>query len=149
MYKFRNLRFSPQQDEAKSIHDAERHFRYLEEATQNGVNMIQAPDVWKSSNRSPSPIKICVVDTGYDLGHVDLPQEDSGITYTQTGFGSALRDGDGHGTHCAGVIGAVGNNKEGVIGGKWFELFVFLFTLAVSFLMQNIYFLFVSYARSQ
>jgi subtilisin family serine protease len=40
------------------------------------------------------------------------------VTGTETIYGSALKDGDGHGTHCAGVIGAVGFNQRGVVGGE-------------------------------
>ena len=36
----------------------------------------------------------------------------------QTSYGDYLVDGDGHGTHVAGVIGAVGNNDSGIVGGK-------------------------------
>jgi serine protease len=31
-------------------------------------------------------------------------------------FGTWYQDGDGHGTHCAGIIGAIGNNGKGVVG---------------------------------
>ena len=83
--------------------------------------MIQAPQVWSAVAKHPSrynhtSIKICIIDTGYDYGHEDLPTD--GVTWTETIYGSALKDGDGHGTHCAGVIGAIGFNKRGVLGGE-------------------------------
>ena len=66
---------------------------------------------------APEPITICVVDTGYDLGHVDLPTNVTGWD-PQSAFNQGRWDvdGHGHGTHCAGTIGAIGNNVEGVIG---------------------------------
>ncbi|KAL7553429.1 hypothetical protein ACHAWF_017427, partial [Thalassiosira exigua] len=66
-----------------------------------------------------APIAICVVDTGYDLGHVDLPQLPiQNVTGWDTGnanLGVWDVDGHSHGTHCAGSIGAVGNT-QGVVG---------------------------------
>ena len=35
---------------------------------------------------------------------------------TNTGAGVWFNDGNGHGTHCSGTIGAVGNNSVGVVG---------------------------------
>ena len=69
----------------------------------------------------PEPITICVVDTGYDLGHVDLPNS---VSHGVTGWepNSAYNQGDwhidghSHRTHCAGTIGALGNNGQGVVG---------------------------------
>ncbi len=60
-------------------------------------------------------VKICVVDTGYDLGHPDLPNV--GVTGWDTNVASkGVWDVDlhSHGTHCAGTIGAIGGN-----GGKF------------------------------
>lgn len=57
-------------------------------------------------------IKICVVDTGYDLGHVDLPTV--GVTGWDTGRAASGVwdvDNNNHGTHCAGTIGAMGENN--------------------------------------
>lgn len=38
------------------------------------------------------------------------------MTGTSTSEGSWFQDGNGHGTHTAGTIGAVGNNSIGVVG---------------------------------
>lgn len=84
--------------------------------------MIQAPKIWSATAKHPerynhTSVKVCIIDTGYDYGHEDLPTD--GVTGTETIYGSALKDGDGHGTHCAGVIGAIGFNERGVVGGEW------------------------------
>eukprot|EP00804_Cyclotella_cryptica_P021633 CCRYP_020645-RB/>CCRYP_020645-RB protein AED:0.03 eAED:0.03 QI:160/1/1/1/1/1/5/478/778 len=91
----------------------------MQESQQIGVDLIQAPLVWSTVLKNPdrynhTSIKVCIIDTGYDYGHEDLPT--SGVTSTETIYGSALTDGDGHGTHCAGVIGAIGFNKRGIVG---------------------------------
>ncbi len=62
-------------------------------------------------------IRVAVIDDGVDLFHQDLsPNLLSG--YDATGQGSAgnALTVDGHGTACAGIIGAVGNNNEGIAG---------------------------------
>jgi len=69
-------------------------------------------------------MKICVIDTGYDIDHNDLPGTDDGVTgYSpynpddDAGAGDQWHnDGHGHGTHCAGTIGAIGGNGFGVYG---------------------------------
>lgn len=92
-----------------------------EENQQVGIDLIQAPLVWSAlkdtTQYNHTAIKVCIIDTGYDFGHEDLPTNE--VTGTETIYGSALTDGDGHGTHCAGVIGAVGWNQKGVVGGKY------------------------------
>ncbi|MBF0103525.1 MAG: S8 family serine peptidase [Desulfobacterales bacterium] len=83
---------------------------------------------------------VAVIDTGVDYNHDDLkanmwrnPGEipGNGIDDDRNGYvddiygiDAANNDSDpyddqGHGTHCAGTIGAVGNNQIGVAGVNW------------------------------
>ena len=59
----------------------------------------------------------CVIDSGVDLDHPDL-NVDTGRSRTFITSGKDARDaddGNGHGTHVAGTIGAL-NNNQGVVG---------------------------------
>ena len=60
-------------------------------------------------------IKICIVDTGYDLDHPDLPKGDavSGTSEVEDAWDD---DPISHGTHIAGIIAAIGGNDIGVKG---------------------------------
>ncbi|WP_144602278.1 S8 family serine peptidase [Algoriphagus algorifonticola] len=60
---------------------------------------------------------VFVVDTGIQLNHPDLNVDSSkGFNAFSTGSnGASLNDGNGHGTHVAGTIGAL-DNEIGVIG---------------------------------
>lgn len=82
------------------------------ESTPYGITMVQAPQV---SDAYTSNIKVCIVDTGYSLGHPDLPS--TGVTgFAFSGHGTWYSDGNGHGTHVAGTIAAIGGNNVGVKG---------------------------------
>ena len=87
--------------------------RYLyAESVPYGITMVQAPLV---SDAYTSNTKACIIDTGYTLGHPDLPS--SGVTgYSFSGHGAWSTDGNGHGTHVAGTIAAIGRNNIGVVG---------------------------------
>jgi len=87
--------------------------RRLAEETPYGINMVNVTQLW--SKTAQQQVKICVVDTGYGLGHEDLPTENvTGFNAQTTGAWDI--DGHGHGTHCAGTIGAIRNNGVGVVG---------------------------------
>jgi subtilisin family serine protease len=57
--------------------------------------------------------KAYVLDTGIDLTHSDLNVASYGFNGTTE---SGLNDGNGHGTHVAGTIAAIGGNGRGVVG---------------------------------
>ncbi|MBK8476436.1 MAG: S8 family serine peptidase [Opitutaceae bacterium] len=100
---------------------------------------IDAPEAWDTSTGSRD-VLVGVIDTGIDYTHPDLvaniwtnPGEipANGIDDDNNGFiddvhgwdfyndDSDPMDDNSHGTHCAGTIGAVGNNGIGVAGVNW------------------------------
>ncbi len=104
--------------------------------TASDIRAIKAWDHWQGD----PTFRIAVLDTGVNLSHPDLidnlwinPGEipDNGIDDDGNGwvddvhgYDTFNNDGDpdddnGHGTHVAGTIGAVGNNGIGVSGVNW------------------------------
>ncbi|TRW48533.1 S8 family serine peptidase [Aliidiomarina halalkaliphila] len=76
-----------------------------------GIMMVQADQVSAAlaGNR-----KVCVIDSGYDLGHPDL--QTSGVDGVfDSGTGNWFTDENGHGTHVTGTIAALANGL-GVVG---------------------------------
>lgn len=103
------------------------------------LEKIGAPKAWETSVGSTNVV-VGVVDTGLDYNHPDLaanvwvnPREvagngrdDDGNGYVDDVHGIDLvekdsdpMDDEGHGTHVAGTIGAVGDNGFGVVGVNW------------------------------
>ena len=77
-----------------------------------GISLVQSDQV----TYGPAPgIKVCVVDSGFDLGHPDLPSGSRVTGQAAADVGEWFEDGTGHGTHVAGSIMALGNDI-GVIG---------------------------------
>ena len=58
-------------------------------------------------------VDVAVIDTGVDLDHPDLNVYTAGAKNCSTG--ASADDGNGHGTHVAGTIGAL-DNTNGVVG---------------------------------
>jgi len=78
-----------------------------------GVSMVQAEGF---SGNLASGIKVCVIDSGYDIVHEDKPKSPvvDGTDDTD-GAGPWDQDGSSHGTHVSGTINAL-DNDIGVIG---------------------------------
>lgn len=63
--------------------------------------ILGIPDVWRLT--MGEGIRIAVLDTGVDRDHPDLK---TAIRDTHDFTGDGIEDENGHGTHCAGIIGA-------------------------------------------
>lgn len=77
-----------------------------------GIGMVQADQV---SDSQASNMTVCIIDSGFDLGHEDLPSSSQVSGTNDSGTGNWYEDGSGHGTHVAGTISAI-NNDVGVVG---------------------------------
>ncbi len=98
---------------------------------------IDALKAW-SKTKGSQDVVVAVLDSGVDFTHVDLRENmwirpESVPAYTDdelgtfndiNGFNGTDKiadpmDDNGHGTHCAGIIGAEGDNDEGIAGINW------------------------------
>ena len=60
-------------------------------------------------------VPVAVLDTGIDLTHPDFSEKlregDNAVSFVE---GESVQDENGHGTHCAGTIGAVAKSRSGM-----------------------------------
>jgi subtilisin family serine protease len=104
----------------------------------NGVD-INVLKAWELTT-GDDQIVVGVVDTGIDYSHPDLKtnmwvndkeipnngidDDGNGVIDDVYGYNAVADNGDpmddnDHGTHCAGTIGAAGDNGEGIVGVNW------------------------------
>lgn len=106
---------------------------------QYGIPAVNLPKLWNVPTNGKRPI-IAILDTGVDIEHPDLKDnvwtneaESSGMSgYDDDANGfkddvhgwdfvnqtATMKDRNGHGTHCAGIAAAVGNNGIGIVGAN-------------------------------
>jgi Subtilase family len=104
--------------ESATVHGAPNWHpeRKLAEQIPYGVNAVQAPDAW-AAGYTGSGVKVCVIDSGYDNSHADLPDLDQGTQGENPSGGEPwYQDQCKHGTHVTGTIAAIRNNGIGVPG---------------------------------
>ncbi len=88
------------------------------------LSQISLYDAWNISTGS-AKLNVGIIDTGIDGTHPDLKNNiDTQLSVdfseeAEAGNAEPLVDRNGHGTHVAGIIGAVGNNNIGVSGVCW------------------------------
>lgn len=89
-----------------------------------GLAKINAPEAWQKQ-KGDSNIVIAIVDTGVDYNHEDLKAEifrdknGKVIGWNFVKNSDNPMDGNGHGTHCAGIAAASTDNKKGGAGVAW------------------------------
>ncbi|ODV14386.1 MAG: peptidase S8 [Rubrivivax sp. SCN 70-15] len=77
-----------------------------------GIGMVQADQL---SDAYTGNRKVCIIDSGIDLGHEDLAANHAdGVNLTSSGHW--YTDENAHGTHVAGTVAAIGGNGVGVVG---------------------------------
>ena len=85
-----------------------------------GLDQIGAPAAW--ARTTGTGVRVGIVDTGVDLGHEDLAGHIVESTSCLETNGNPLKcagsaqDDFGHGTHVAGIVGAIKDNGKGVVG---------------------------------
>ena len=106
---------------------------------QHGIKAINLPWLWEQPKSKKRPV-IAILDTGVDIEHPDLKDNiwsneaeingAGGKDDDKNGFfddihgydfvnnTGVIGDRNGHGTHCAGIAAAVGNNGIGITGAN-------------------------------
>ena len=105
-----------------------------------GISAIGLPQLWNKPKVSDERPVIAIIDTGVDVEHPDLKdniwvneaekngvagKDDDGNGIVDDIYGydfvnktGNMADFNGHGTHCAGIAAAVGNNGIGITGAN-------------------------------
>lgn len=82
-----------------------------------GIQKINMEQAWDLTQGNNSTI-VAVVDSGVDYNHEDLTGKII-LGYDYINSDADPMDDNGHGTHIAGIIGALTNNSKGIAGINW------------------------------
>ena len=106
------------------------------------INNNDVAGMWRANHTAAPSVVVAITDSGVEYDHADLAQNmwrntaeiaANGIDDDHNGYiddiygarivanvkGGDPRDDNGHGTHCAGIIGARANNGIGLSGVLW------------------------------
>ena len=95
----------------------DRVMRTTAQTTPTGIDRVEAdrsPTAQIDGTDGRVDVDVAVIDTGADLDHPDLNINTAGAKDC-TLLGLSANDGNGHGTHVSGTIGAL-DNDSGVVG---------------------------------
>lgn len=132
---------SPAGDEPKSggYHNTNAYTHEPMYSLQWGLQAVKLPQLWAADNNNNTDrAVIAILDTGVDIEHPDLAaniwtnpgETDNGYDDDNNGFADDLHgwdfvnqtpdmhDFNSHGTHCAGIAAAVGDNGIGMTGAN-------------------------------
>jgi subtilisin family serine protease len=74
--------------------------------------MVKAPEFWSAYGKQGENFKVCVIDTGLLSLHEDIRDGDLSGSFDDDLVTPWFEDRNSHGTHVAGTLAAVDNNKR-------------------------------------
>ena len=122
----------------KKLNKANHSFNDPLFSDQWGLEAINMPALWEKTIINPKRPIIAILDTGIETNHPDLTaniwqnvdETENETDSDENGFvddvhgwnfienSPNVEDDNGHGTHCAGIAAAVGDNQEGISGAN-------------------------------
>lgn len=97
--------------------DADTYMAEPRYSEQWGLNAIRMPELWAVPIVNTKRPVIAILDSGVDINHPDL-KDNMLPGYNAYDGSSDVTDNVGHGTHCAGIVAAIGNNNVGIVGAN-------------------------------
>lgn len=76
---------------------------------------VDAPEAWDLT-RGDASIVIAIIDDGVDTSHADLSIQPGGYDFADNDTNPSPVGPNGHGTGCAGIVAAIGNNNRLISG---------------------------------